>query len=289
MPLMQRIKYKLRSIFYRLIFNKAFRQSTSGWRKLPDFIIIGAQKGGTSSLFYYLQQHPELSLPSIKELHYYDKQYDRGLQWYKSFFPLRFRQKITGEASPYYIFHPHVPQRLKKDNPKVRLIVLLRDPIERAYSHYKMEQRKGKDDFPTFKEAIKQEAERTEQETFKLISDSNYYSFAHQTYTYLARGRYYKQLQRWLRHFDHEQFLFIKSENFFQNPQATLKRVYHFLDVDEIYPKDLTPRNVGNYEDATIGDDVRAFCYNALHEDEDQLIKLLGEEFRWLSKPAFIS
>ena len=104
-------------------------------RRLPDFLIIGAQKCGTSSMFAYLNQHPQMKLPDVKEIHFFDLNYSNGLDWYTSHFPpasLSHRM-VTGEASPYYLFHPHVPERVRLHCPDVKLVVMLRNPVDRAY------------------------------------------------------------------------------------------------------------------------------------------------------------
>src|SRR3954447_18625468 len=107
------------------------RRPTARWRMVPDFLIIGAQRAGTTSLFHYLQRHPSVMQSSIKEVHYFDGSYNRGRRWYLSHFPLRRATsggRITGEATPYYLFHPTVPTRVAVDFPDVKLIAILRDP-----------------------------------------------------------------------------------------------------------------------------------------------------------------
>src|SRR5579885_2674785 len=123
-----------------------YRTITSSIRLLPDFIIIGTQRGGTTSLYAYLGQHPQIAPAVIKEVHFFDNNYERGVGWYRTQFPFLIEKSIaknigqqnfiTGEASPYYLFHPHVPERAAKVVPGAKLIVLLRNPIDRAYSHY---------------------------------------------------------------------------------------------------------------------------------------------------------
>lgn len=104
-----------------------------------QFLIIGAQKCGTSSLFYYLLQHPELALPEKKEIHFFDAKHQNGIGWYEDHFSHKKKaDKQTGEATPYYLFHPLVPQRIAIHYPQIKLIVLLRSPIDRAYSHFWM-------------------------------------------------------------------------------------------------------------------------------------------------------
>ncbi len=199
---------------------------------MPNFIIIGAQKAGTSSLFFYLSQHPELELALYKEIHYYNyhNRMGKDLSWYKSFFPLnRMRKnKLTGEASPYYLFEEHAARSLKNDIPDAKLIVLLRNPIDRAFSAYQMNRRNSSsDNFPdTFEQAI---------------NNKNFHDEA--SILYLMRGHYAEHIKNWLKYFDREQFLFIKSEEFFTDPHKTLNQCYGFLGVETVYPENLSHKS----------------------------------------------
>ena len=116
------------------MFSKAFRMITAIQRSFPDFIIIGAQMCGTTSLYDYLAKHPNVLLSYVKEIHFFDHSYNKGLLWYRSFFPLRIikGKRMTGEASPYYIFHSHSAKRIAKTLPSVKLIVMLRNPVDRS-------------------------------------------------------------------------------------------------------------------------------------------------------------
>jgi len=180
--------------------NNKYRELTAKYRRLPDFIIIGTQKGGTSSLFSYLRQHSQLKLSGVKEIHFFDSNYLKGTNWYKSHFPLKWVNfnKKTGEASPYYLFHPHVAKRVYDQCPKAKLIVMLRNPADRAYSHYMMQNKRKLDPLPTFEESIKAEDVRLIEETQKLLNNPGYKSFNHQKFSYLARGKYYSQIKKWL-------------------------------------------------------------------------------------------
>ena len=209
-------------------------------RMLPDFLIIGAQKGGTSSLFYYLKFHPEIKRPIKKELNYFNIFYNKGVKWYKAHFPFKSENHITGEASPEYLFYPLAAERIKKLEPNIKLIVLLRNPIERAYSAYQMNRRKGIDPRETFEEAVQYELNH--QKEF-----GNVYNAERYNYFYLERGKYAAQLSKWLVHFDKKQFLVIESESFFNNTESELKRIYQFLEIAEVLPNSLNPMNVGKY------------------------------------------
>lgn len=255
------------------------RSFNSSRRKLPEFIILGTQKGGTTSLSFYLAQHPEIFFPMAKEVHFFDLHYKNGLDWYRTYFPLKSSRKISGEATPYYMFHPHVPIRIKKDVPNAKFIVLLRDPVSRAYSHFVKETTEGHDDIKSFDEAFYAEKERISNETKRLMNDVNYYSLAHQRYTYFSRGLYYKQIKYWFDFFDKHQFLFLKSEDLFTDPKSELKKVYDFLGVSEVYPKNLAVRNRGNKSENE--NTKNPLFYEYFEEDLKQLQSLLGEKFRW--------
>lgn len=153
--------------------------------RAPDFLIIGAQKGGTTSLYTYLCQHPRVVGASRIEVHFFDLAYDKGWWWYRSHFPVhvfrRGERIVTGEASPYYIFHPLVPERVRKDLPNVKLVAILRNPVDRAYSHYQHVRRNGREPL-SFEEAIEREPPRTEGEAEIISSDDEYQSSAHRRY-----------------------------------------------------------------------------------------------------------
>jgi hypothetical protein len=185
---------------------------------LPDFVIIGAQKGGTSFLYYLLTRHPLVEPAARKELHFFDKpeRFANGAGWYRRCFPQSGwkdgRRSITGEASPSYLFDPPVAKRMAEVVPQARLIALLRNPIDRAYSHYQMQVKRGTEPRP-FEEAIEQ-----------------------QHSSYVSRGIYVDQLLRWFEFFSKEQMLILKSEDFFERPVETLKVVLTFLDLPDWQP-----------------------------------------------------
>ena len=244
-----------------------YRRLTSSFRRLPDFIIIGAQKSGTSSLYYYLSQHPSLTLSVTKEIHYYNHYRHQGkrIGWYKSFFPLKVRSihKKTGEASPYYLFDERAAEQMKKDIPNIQLIVLLRNPIDRAYSAYNMNVAHG--DGPkaqTFEQAI---------------ANSDLSMEASEVY--LIRGLYAEHIKKWFKYFKREQFLFVKSEEFFTEPKSALAKVYKFLDIEEYYPDDLKAQEVGVYSE--LSDETRVRLENYFKGPNRELAELLGEEYRW--------
>jgi Sulfotransferase domain len=230
--------------------SRAAREShsniTNAFRVLPDFIIIGAMRCGTSSLFNNLMKHPSAAPPLKKEPHFFDVNYAKGALWYRRYFPsvfLRIARKLsnkkflTGEATPYYIFHPDIPRRIAKIIPRVKLIALLRNPVDRAYSHYELERRAGLETL-TFEEAIEKEQERIRGEGEKLLADEAYISEKHGVFSYCARGIYVDQLRNWTRYFPRDRILVLRSEDFFAEPAIVFSRVLDFLGLDHWEPKE---------------------------------------------------
>jgi hypothetical protein len=283
---------------------RRIRIATRRARILPGFIIIGAQRAGTTSLFYYLRRHPDIRRPSSgdgtvdwpKELHFFDEHYGRGLDWYRTFFPLaaerrlarmRGRDIVAGEATPYYLFHEAVPGRVAASVPDVRLIALLRDPIERAYSHYQLMHRTGREKL-SFADAIAAEEKRlskqdltAEEQVKNAKGDRAHHHHRHRAY--LSRGLYADQLERWYAHFPREQLLVIRAEDFSSRPTEIYSEVLRFLGVREWQPTDFIARNRGTY--APIDPELRAQLEERLAEPNARLAALLGWERTW-DRPA---
>jgi hypothetical protein len=252
-------------------------------RPLPDFIIIGAQKSGTSSLFAYLSQHPQL-VPSFgKAVHFFDGGRDagvdvhaRGESWYRAQFPIAGRQGARAfEASPLYMFHPLVPARIHRLLPRVKLIALLRDPTERAISHYFHERRKGREPLQIMR-ALAAEDERLA----PILRSEDYGNPAFRSYSYKSRGHYAEQLARYLTCFPREQILVLSSERFFLQPSETLRSVFEFVGVDPgVTISDLRARNVGSRSD--VEPDVRHYLDDHFLSPNMALYELIGAEFGW--------
>ncbi len=248
---------------------------------MQTYVIIGAQKCGTTSLYRYLVQHPQVAPAVTKEIHYFDLHFQKGDDWYWSQFPGRGesqRYRITGESSPYYLFHPLVAQRLRRLMPEAKLIVMLRDPIARAVSHYHNEVRMKAETLP-LEEAFAQETARLEGETEKLISGELDYSFNHQHFTYLARGAYADQLKGWMDVFPREQFLVLKSEEFYARPSATFGRVLEFLELPHLELAEYGKHNTGDY--SAIEPALQQRLREHFRPHNRRLEELLGEKFDW--------
>jgi hypothetical protein len=157
---------------------------------------------------------------------------------------------ITGEASPYYLYHPHVARRVFSVVPDPKLIVLLRDPVDRAISHYWHMVNSGREDL-SIEEAFECEPERLEDEKYKLHSSEGYYSFNHQMFSYLDRGKYLEQIERFREYFDEGRILILKSERLFNETQDTYNEVTDFLGIDRHTLDVKETKNEGEYKRET--------------------------------------
>lgn len=246
-------------------------------RSKPQYFIIGAQKGGTSSLYGLLNQHPDCASAKSKEVHYYDLNYQKGFSWYLNQFP--FGKRITGEASPYYLFHPLVPARLKKDFPDAKLIVLLRHPVDRAYSHYHHIKKYQLESANTFEEAIENELKDITDYEAQFKAQPLQSIPQHQHRLYLARGLYIEQIKRWLEYFKKEQFLFLSSEVFFKNPQEIINQCFSFIGLEDgvrIENEILLPGDYFPMKNAT-----RQQLLSYFEPYNEQLFELIGKEWQW--------
>lgn len=219
---------------------KAYRSLTQQIRVLPDFIIIGARKCGTTSLYEYLTQHPCV-LPALsKELFYFDYHYEKGSNWYRRHFPTQVEkwayekvlggQVITGEATPSYLYNPFVARRIAELLPQVRLILLLREPVEAAYSAYQFGLKTGTytaDDI-VFEKVIQAELQYIKQGGELFCREQETFSINPRC-AYLARHAYIELLKPWLEVFDRSQIKIVLSEELFTNPAKVYQEVQEFL------------------------------------------------------------
>lgn len=256
----------------------AARRLDSHRRALPEFLIIGAQKAGTTSLHAYLCEQAAVVPPSTKEVHYFDNAYPCGSGWYRAHFQRRREGTITGEATPYYLFHPAVPERVARDLPGCRLVVLLRDPIYRAYSQHHHECVLGFEDLP-FEEAVESEPGRLAGEEQRLLTEPGYRSFSHQHHSYIARGRYAEQLERWFAAFDRNRILILSAEDLFADPERLVSQVQDFIGVPRHRPRDLTPKNARSYP--PISDSLRTRLRGEFAAHNERLYELVGRDFGW--------
>jgi hypothetical protein len=226
----------------------------------------------------------------LKGVHYFDRNYWRGECWYRSHFPTSVHQRlvrgvlghpiIAGEASPYYLIHPLAAQRAHALVPDARLIVLLRDPVERAFSHYRDEVKQGHE-WRTFEQAIQEEPDRVRCEELRLLEDEHYYSHMHEHLSYLSYGHYGEHLCRWLSYFEREQLLVLMSEELFTDPRKTMVRVLRFLGLPSLnvrLPIRMNAAPTGELEPST-----RTWLEGHYRPHIRDLRDLLGQPLPWRS------
>jgi hypothetical protein len=257
-----------------------YGRATASARPLPDFLIIGAQKAGTTALYAYLRRHPAITGPSWKEVSYFDRHYERGEAWYRGNFPnrVRARGKLVGEASPSYVFHPLGPERVKALVPEARLVALVRNPVERALSHYHHEVALGREPL-SFEDALDAEEERLRGEEERLAADSSYFSRPWWSHAYKARGRYAEQLERWLAVFPREQLLILPSEDLGGEPERTHARVLDFLGAAP-HRLDAYPR-VYEREYEAMSAETRKRLAAEFEAPNRRLYELVGRDLGW--------
>ena len=271
---------------------RRWRRATASLRALPDFVIVGAQKAGTTSLYAYLTAHPLVLPAALKELHFFDTcAFDAGPEGYRSCFPmrahlrlatrLRGRTVITGEATPYYLYHPLAAERLRSAAPAVKVIILLRDPVERALSHYWHEVRGGRENVP-LPEALAAEADRLQGREAAIATGERPCDHQeHRGFSYQDRSRYSRQVARYLEVFGRDQVLVLRSEDLFGDDPGTKARLAAFLGLPEL-TRPFAEANVGGRssrdpEEAAI----RRTLAAELADDQAALRALLGDDFGW--------
>lgn len=279
--------------------SRRFRQATSRARLLPSFLVMGTQAGAVS-LFNALSRHPDVSGPHAaredvawaKELHFFDQRFWRGVNWYRSCFPLlatrsiarrRGGDVVAGEVTPAYLFHPAVPARVASTVPAVRLIALLRDPVERAHAHYEWLRRTGLE-MLSFDEALTAEDERTADEEAAVVTESRHETPRYGQYAYVARGLYADQLERWFACLPRDQFLILRAEDFETQPADVFAEVLAFLGL-----RSWRPRSFGTIDPTTpdpLDPAVRARLAERFAEPNARLARLLDRDFGWTSLPS---
>lgn len=222
---------------------------------LPQFLGLGTQKGGTTTLQRLLEQHPQVWLSPSKELHFFSLHYGLGEMWYRQQFAPAAVNQRCGDITPYYLFHPQAPARIAGLLPAVKMIVLLRDPVDRCLSQYFHSRRLGLEPLP-LDQALAVEEQRLEgAEAVLRAPDGRHRS--HQEHSYLARSRYEQQLERYEQSFGREQFLLLRSEDLFEDGYTVWRCVQVFLDLKPVpFPDAVAPANAGRGEAMAVPDAV---------------------------------
>jgi hypothetical protein len=238
--------------------------------KLLDFLVIGVQKAGTTALDYYLRSHSDLALPNVKELHFFDNEelfkgsLTADYTIYHRAFSQDYISKVAGEVTPIYIYWENALPRIWHYNPHIKLIAVLRNPIDRAYSHWNME-RQRKWESNTFMEAILNEYERSRRSL----------PFQDRVYSYTDRGFYTQQIRRLFRFFPKENLLFLKYEELKYNPKEALCKISDFLAIRAFSNVEPVLKHQSKYSEP-MSDKAREILYRLYFEEIRALEKLLG-------------
>lgn len=275
-------------------------KATAASRPLPDFLLIGTKRGGTTSLYYDILKLPQVVtlFPSAKRLpkanetkgvHYFDSHFSKGERWYRSYMPSASSRRraeralgkpvVVGEASPYYLFHPRAAERAAALVPDARLIVLLRDPVFRTYSHWK-ERRRSNAEVLGFAEALREEDYRLSGEEDRLREDSTYYSYAHEQQSYVSQSRYARALRPWVQLFGMDRILVLASEEYYAEPGATMAKIANFLGIDFVPSPEVEHRNAATGEG--IDEHTRERLAALFARDNAELEATIGRSLPWL-------
>ena len=269
---------------YFQFFKRHIFGITGPIRSLPAFIIIGTVRSGTTSLYYNICQHECVLTAAYDELGFFDSNYHLGLNWYRSLFPTLFskwavKQKtqfaITGEDTPFYIWNPLVAKRILKILPNIKLIVLFRNPVDRAYSNYHLAVREGSENL-SFEDAIQVELKNLDKINDNIKQDVNKYAIAR---SYIAKGFYADQLKIWLELFRFEQLIIISTEDLESNPQKTLDNIYDFLKIPKNHVLIPEKQKIASYP--KIKDETRKFLIDLYKKSNAELFTMIGQTFDW--------
>ena len=262
---------------------------TNFLRMSPNFILFAAPRCGTTSMYDYLIQHPSICSALNKEIGFFEYSYHRGKKWYKMYFPLslekykvnrKYRQYfITGEATSNYIHHPKVPQRIKKDFPEVKLIAMLRNPVDRAFSQWYKQVKQKREDL-SFEEAINAEEDRIKDETEKMIVEENYYGLNYHNFSYVTSGKYFERLKIWYENFSKDQIMIIKSEDFYKNPNLLYNETLKFLGLPKWKLKKYAKLNYFS-DKPTIKKSTRKKLSEFYISHNKKLYDLIGKDLGW--------
>jgi len=274
----------LKKIYWNF-FKRNIFGITASMRVLPDFIIIGSMKCGTTSLYYDICEHPCTIAAAYDEIGFFDSNFHLGLNWYRSMFPRKkqiedVRRKegtaITGEDTPFYFWNPTAAKRIKKLLPNIKLISILRNPIDRAYSEYQ-DWSSRESNPPSFETVIENEI-NLQMEYPRLITEGNFEVF-NQKNSYLLKGVYVDQLKIWAGLFPKEQIFTLSTENLNSDPTAALESVFQYLNLPDYKIKN--PQHQKQKKYVPMNPQTRKLLIEFFKPQNERLFKFIGKKFEW--------
>ena len=281
---------KIHRLFQRLyyeLYKRHIFAITAPIRVLPDFIVIGAGRTGTTSLYYYLQEHPSIKKSAYDELGFFGENFHLGLNWYKSLFTtiftrffvkLRTGYFMTYDITPQYIRRPWVAEQIKSILPKIKLIAVLRNPVDRTHSHWQLYKKNTqKNDNRTFEEMIKDDIENIQKNS--TVSKDNFYFANFVENSFLARSFYAEQLDVWFKLFPKEQILVIKSEDLANNTRKIMNQIFDFLGLPKYDLMHVTKVNTLNY--SPMKEETRSFLIDFFKPYNKKLYEFLNKNYDW--------
>jgi hypothetical protein len=270
------------------------RGAVVGWesRVLPDLILAGVQRSGTTALFEALYRLPMVERPRRgKGSHYFSYNYHRGWEWFQAQFPTRRWARLVEarhghpmfcfDACPYYLFHPFAVERMAQALPDIKVMVMLRDPVRRAESHFHHSVRHGHETLG-FEEALAAEADRLAGEDDRMQRDWTYWSHSHEHHSYVSKGMYADQLERLYQYYPHDQVMVIQSEAFYRDPNLVLERVTDWLGLPPVELSRTDDRNGHRYQHMDRA--MRSRLIDLYRQPNERLYQLLGQRYDWLSR-----
>ena len=270
-----------RKIKYNLL-QRNFSGVTASLRKLPDFLVIGGKRCGTTTLFEFLKQHPSISNPPFDHMGFFDDNYRLGIDYYKSFFPVKNKKNdlmINYDVTTSYLANPHVPERMFKHMPNVKLITLLRNPIARAWSEYNSNLRANKN-YDTFETYIENELNDLKNYDFSDKVKNNDYDLTNPNENYLKKGLYAYYLKKWFNVFPKKNFLILSTETFAKNEDYVFTKIFEFLNLPKYEIKNLKQMSKTTYHN-TLNPKTKMKLDKFFESPNKELFKLIEQEFTW--------
>ena len=264
---------------YQRFFKRGVAGITASNRVLPNFIIAGTVRSGTTSLYYNICEHPSVLPADYDEIGFFDSNYHLGINWYRSMFPTQkhmneIKEKtgnsITGEDTPFYFWKKEAAERILNDLTNTKIIIIFRNPVDRAYSNYKLGVRFDSENL-TFENAIEEEIEFLEKNTFRESIERKR--------SYLTKGLYYNQIKIWFDIFPRKQIHILSTEEMQKDPQKSLSKIYKFLDISEYTIKNPQKRKFVKYE--KMNDETRKKLLEFYKPHNEKFFQVIENKFDW--------
>ena len=273
-------------IYYQLIQRHIFA-ITGFIRVIPDFLVIGAKRCGTTSLYQHLSEHPCISRSPRDNIGFFNENYHLGINWYKSLFPTVFYKKKMESKNKQCLFFDVTSTYMEEEltaknvyevNPNQKIIVILRNPVDRAYSHYHVNV-KEKSEKRSFEDAIFEEMNRIKSERIIQNKNKNLRVFTPNNIHYLKKGFYALQLKSWFKIFPREQILVLSTEEFQEDQNLIYKKIFDFLNIPNMKIKNTEKMEKGNY--IPMKDKTRTLLLDYFIQYNHELFELINSEFNW--------